>query len=245
MVFLTVSGNSDYALTRKDVDSFAKAAFLDEKTAVYIVVQQTVTGRPTQFYEMHLKGPEYVEEELLGQKFRISPLSFFQPNTLMAEKMFAKIRDILELTGKEKILDLYCGMGTIGALLSPYVRQVLGIELNPRAIVDAKEHIERLGLENISVGQGDVEQFLKNKLPFYQPDIVIVDPPRSGLTPKTQEALLTLNAKKIVYVSCNPYTQAKDIEAFKDLYEIERILPFDAFPHTPHIENIILLTARR
>jgi 23S rRNA (uracil1939-C5)-methyltransferase len=242
MVILTVSGNPLYSLERAHIESFTKEAFLDENTSVYLVIQQTIPKQPTQFYEMHLKGPEYLEEELLGQTFFISPLAFFQPNPLVAEKMFLKVKELLAVTGKEKILDLYCGMGTIGALLAPYVRQVVGVELNARSIVDAKAHVERLGLDNVSLWQGDVQEFLEKKLPFFQPDIVIVDPPRSGLTPKTLALLPLLQAKKIVYVSCNPTTQAKDLEILTQTYQIEGIYPFDAFPHTPHIENIILLT---
>lgn len=242
MVILTVSGNSDFALTHKDLDGFVKAVQLLESTSVYLIIKKICKKKPTEFYEMHLAGPTYLEETLLGQTFRISPQAFFQPNRTVAEKMFQHCIDILKLTGQEKVLDLYCGMGVISMLLAPHVLQVIGLEINSMAVCDAKDNVERLGHENVQIYQGDVSKALENTLSFFHPDIIIIDPPRSGLDENTRKLIEKVRPKKLLYISCNPKTQAEDL-AHLPSFQIQSITPFDQFPHTPHVENIILLTS--
>lgn len=243
MVILTVSGRPEYALTKRDIDGFIKASALDPSISIFLIIHNATKGKPTSFFEMHLGGPPYLEEEILGKRLRFSPQAFFQPNQNVAEKMFKEAIALLALSGKEKVLDLCCGVGTIGILLSSYVRQVVGVELNAEAVSDAKENIERLGIENMQIYQKDVLAFLKEDHSLYEPDIVILDPPRSGLGPKNIALIQNLKASKILYISCNPKTQQEDILLFSE-YEIKKIAPFDQFPHTPHVENIILLTRR-
>lgn len=242
MVILTVSGNSDYALTHEELASFTKAVALTETTSVYLIVKRIAKKTPTEFYEMHLAGPPHLEETLLGTTFHISPQAFFQPNRDVAEQMFAKSIEMLALTGKEKVLDLYCGMGAISMILAPHVRQVIGLEINSMAICDAKDNAERLGLENVQFYQGDVSKALEGTLAFYTPDIIVVDPPRSGLDDKTLALIEKVRPKILLYISCNPKTQAADIAKLPS-FTPQHIAPFDQFPHTPHVENIILLTS--
>lgn len=242
MVVLVVSGNADYALNGEQVASFKKALTLDEKTSLFLLLQTIKKGMTTQFFELHLAGPTYFEERLGGFTFRISPQAFFQPNARVADALFQRGIEMLELSGEEKVLDLYCGMATIGTLVAPHVRQVIGVEVNKSAVADAQETIERLGLENIHIYAEEAHHFLKNKLSFFTPDIVIVDPPREGLGAKVVALLEAIAPKKILYISCNPRTQREDLAHFRR-YALSQVAPFDQFPHTPHIENIILLTA--
>ena len=159
----------------------------------------------------------------------------------VAEKMFQKGIEMLELTGEERLLDLYCGMGTIGILLSKHVRQVIGIEISKSSVADAKEAIDRLGIENMQVYAEDVGTFLEGRGELFVPDVVVVDPPRTGLDKKAIAAIQALKPKKILYVSCNPITQRENLDHFPE-YQITKIAPFDPFPHTKHMENLILLT---
>ena len=243
MVILTVSGNSEYALSRDELNSFVQAAKFDETTSVFLVIHMAKKKQETEFFEMHLSGPPFLKETLCGFEFRISPRSFFQPNVNVAETMFEKAIEMLELTGEEKVLDLYCGMGTIGILLSRFVRQVVGIEIAATSVCDAKEALQRLNIQNMHVYAEDVGTFLEKRGDLFTPDIVVVDPPRTGLDKK---AILSINAlmpNKILYISCNPITQRENLDHFPD-YTIDRIAPFDPFPHTKHIENIILLSRK-
>lgn len=242
LIYLTVSGNLDYIVSKKHLESFCKAVSLDEKTSIFLVIQRAKKGHPTQFDEIHLQGPTKMQENLLGKDFFISPRSFFQPNPLMAEKMFSCVIEQLKLQGNERVLDLFCGMGTIGILLSSYVRQVIGVETELYSVIDAKDNIENLDINNVDIYHQDVFQFFAENASFCKPDILLVDPPRCGLGDKTIEHIKQLYPKKMVYVSCNPETQKEDIQKLSTHFSIEKIIPFDAFCHTPHIENIIFLT---
>ncbi len=239
MVILTVSGDAEYALTRGELDSFVEAT-KGENRSIYVVLQLTQKKQETKFIEMHLAGPAALKEKLCGFEFHISPLSFFQPNVNVAEKMFQKGMEMLELTGEEKVLDLYCGMGTIGIIISPFVRQVIGIEISKSSIADAKDALQRLNIQNMHVYAEDVGAFLERQGELFNPDIVIVDPPRTGLDKKAIQAINALKPKKILYISCNPITQRENLDHFPE-YQITKIAPFDPFPHTKHMENIVLL----
>lgn len=239
MIILTISGNSLFALNRRQLDSFVEAV-KKEGRSIFLIIRRIAKGRPTEFYEMHLSGPATLEIGLCGLNLHISPQAFFQPNIKMAEKMFQRAIEMLELHGEEKVLDLYCGIGTIGMLLSKHVRQVIGIELSPNAICDAKDNLERLGITNMHVYQGDAGKKLRELLKFFTPDIVVVDPPRSGLDKTSKELIQAIKPKKLLYISCNSETQAKDL-AELSCFSIQHVAPFDQFPHTPHVENIVLL----
>ena len=240
MVFLTVHASASDHLSKSYLDKFVEAVKIDEKTSVFLVVQHAEKGKETRFSEMHLAGPSAMQVSLLGQKFHLSPRAFFQPNFCMAEKMFSHLIEIVKQSGAQKVLDLYCGIGTIGILLAFHVRQVIGVELCAHSICDAKEVIEESGLENIQVFCQDAGEFLSEVQGMFKPDLIVVDPPRSGLGKKTIADLKRQAAKYLVYVSCNPRTQAEDCQELSD-YEIELIQPYDQFAHTPHVETIVVL----
>lgn len=241
MVFLTMNGSSEGSFSKKHLKTFAKAAQIDEKTSVFLVVQHAEKGKETIFSEMHLAGPDHMEESLLKQRFHISPRAFFQPNTKVAEKMFADLIEIVKEKKCQKVLDLYCGIATIGILLAKHVKQVIGVDLNPHAISDAKEVIEESKLENIQVFCQDAKDFLKEIDGFFKPDTVVIDPPRCGLSEDALKDVEKLAPKTLIYVSCNPKTQAEDISKLIN-YKIDSIKPYDQFPHTIHTENIIVLS---
>ncbi len=245
MAILNVSGNPDFALTRAHLDGYAAA--LPAGTSVFLRIHQAKKGRPTNFYEMHLAGPDHIVEELRLQHktfaFKISPISFFQPNTLAAEKLYDTA--ISMLPSSSVVYDLYCGTGTLGMAASARARQVVGIELSPESVIDAQENLHRNGISNMTIHQGDVGQVITQLMAspdFLRPDAIIVDPPRAGLDPLALHHLKTLLPKTIIYISCNPLTQAENVqELLKVGYQLKRLQPLDQFPHTYHIENIALL----
>jgi len=247
MVFLTVSGNPAYALSRKQILSFKQAILKSSKDekhiSIFLRIQSITKGRETQFFEIHLHGSDYLEETLCVNNrsfhFSVSPSSFFQPNPKMAEIMFSKALEIVSPKLSDRVLDLYCGCAAIGIVFSPFVKQVLGIESNPYAVFDARLNAEQNQTANVEIVQGDVSKVLEEHAgPF---ELAIIDPPRTGLTPSTIQHLKKLLPKKILYISCNPYTQLEDIKYLLDHYKILYIQPFDQFPHTPHVENMIIL----
>jgi 23S rRNA (uracil1939-C5)-methyltransferase len=247
MIFLTVSGDHEYFVKQSDLDSFKQAmlkALSGENPSIYLRIHKAEKGRPTAFYEMHLHGPDGLKEELQIKnqtlKFHISPASFFQPNTLQAEKLFARALDLASPDSSMRVYDLYAGSGSLGMVFAPYVKKVLGIELCAYAVCDAETNIEQNSLSNMKMIRGDVGEVLSE----FQltADLAIVDPPRTGLDAKALENILRLSPKKILYVSCNPTTQSENIfELTKRGYKLTHIQPVDQFPHTPHIENICVL----
>lgn len=249
MAILNVSGNPEYALPRAELDRFCAALQRDlgEEISIFLRIHQTKKGRPTQFFEMHLQGPDHITEELhLENKkltFKISPSSFFQPNTFAAERLYNTALSMIPKAGL--VYDLYCGTAALGMGVASKARQVIGIELGPEAVIDAEENIKRNQIQNMTVFQGDVGKkitALMGEPSFQRPDVAIVDPPRAGLDPLALSHLKTLLPSKIVYISCNPLTQAENVkELFKAGYELKKLQPIDQFPHTYHIENIALL----
>lgn len=242
MAILTVSGNPDYAIPKADIESFA--ALFDEGS-VFLRVQQLVKGKETQFYEMHLKGPEHVREKLSvfskEYEFKISPMAFFQPNTKQAEKLYEKALDMAELTGEERVVDLYCGTGTLTLLAASRAKHAVGVELILDAIYDGRENAEINGIRNVEFIKGDVGEVIESGK-VGSADVVVVDPPRVGLDAKAIEQIAKLEPKIIVYISCNPKTQAENVAALIEKgYRIDGICPVDQFPHTVHMENIVKL----
>jgi len=251
MVILNISGNPDSAPTRSQLDAFVQAiqAVTGPEGSIFLRIHQTKKGKPTQFFEMHLAGPDHIVEELNLQggplHFKISPVSFFQPNTLQAEKLYDTALRLIADLKPERVFDLYCGTGTLGMAASRMAKEVIGIELSPEAVLDAQENAKNNNIHNCTFMQGDVGKVLTQLLAtpnFQRPDVVIVDPPRAGLDPLAIHHLLTLKPRAILYVSCNPLTQAENIkELTKAGYQIKTLQPVDQFPHTYHIENIALL----
>lgn len=251
MVILNISGNPDSAPSRANLDSFVQAvqSVIGEEGSVFLRIHQTKKGKPTQFFEMHLSGPDHIVEELYLQggklDFKISPASFFQPNTLQAEKLYDTALNLLSTLKPQRVFDLYCGTGTLGMAASRSAKEVIGIELSPEAVLDAQENAKNNNIQNCTFLQGDVGKVLTKLLAdpaFFRPDAVIVDPPRAGLDSLAIHHLLTLKPRGILYVSCNPLTQAENIRDLAEGgYRIQTLQPIDQFPHTYHIENIALL----
>ena len=260
LIMLTVSGNPDYSLSQKQLNDFVevlRASVEPEgqgKLSIFLRIQQIAKGKPTQFYEMLLYGPSYLTETLYLTRrngsietltFSISPMAFFQPNTKQAEKLYARAIELTEPSTNDIVYDLYCGTGTLGISIASQVKEVVGIEIVPEAVLDAQENIRKNHLTNVTVHRGDVgdvlEYFDKEKFP--KPDIVMVDPPRAGLDSKAIEYILKLKAPKLTYISCNPITQVANLEALiKGGYFLTAVQPVDQFPQTRHVENIIILT---
>lgn len=257
LVMLTVSGNARYEISKEDINSLIAVlrGVLEgdcDNLSIFLRVQQIAPGVSTNFYERNLYGKGYFEETLeirlkgIEPKaliFRVSPTSFFQPNTLQAEALFTAALRLAEVTTEDVVYDLYCGAGTIGICFAPFVKQVIGIEISSEAASDAKLNGKLNHLTNYTVFSGAVRYTLEYLLTrFPKPDVVIVDPPRAGLDEQSKEQLLEMLPKKIIYVSCNPSTQAIDVEEFlKSGYRIKALQPVDQFPQTVHVENICVL----
>lgn len=202
-------------------------------------VNDTVHDLNVELY--HGKG--YIEETLEHFRFLISPKSFFQTNTHQAETLYKITREFAGLTGEEVLYDLYCGTGSIGIFCSAGAKKVIGIEVVADAIEDAKRNAQLNKLDHCLFYAGDVASICTDDF-FAQhgrPDVVITDPPRAGMHEKLVQQLLKMRAPKIVYVSCNPATQARDLQLLTTDYKITRLRPVDMFPHTHHIENVALL----
>ncbi len=193
-----------------------------------------------------IDGADHLIEEILGIKYRISPFSFFQTNSFMLNKFIKTIVECAEITSDEIVWDLYCGTGSITLPASKYAKQIYGIELSEQSIEDAKSNAEYNNLENCTFIAKDLHAkdsgAIFNELP--KPDIIIVDPPRAGIQQNVIDTILQSNARKVVYVSCNPSTQARDCSLLKAKYHIRSITPVDMFPHTYHIESIALMEKR-
>jgi 23S rRNA (uracil1939-C5)-methyltransferase len=195
-----------------------------------------------------LGGPGIIEERLGHLKFRISPHSFFQTNTLAAEQLYNAILQLGEFTGKETVWDLYCGTGSIALFVAAHVRQVVGFEVNEEAINDAYSNCVLNGVDNCVFVSGDLKDVIKEgsgaAAHSQSPDVVITDPPRAGMHPRVLKALLEAAPARIIAVSCNPATLARDLVVLLERYQIESVQPFDLFPHTPHIECLVKLNKR-
>jgi 23S rRNA (uracil1939-C5)-methyltransferase len=191
-------------------------------------------------------GKGYAIEKLENFSFKISPKSFFQTNTKQAEKLYQITRKFAGLTGNEVVYDLYCGTGSIGIFLSQGAKKIIGVEAIEDAIEDAKENAALNNINHTHFFAGDVIKICNDE--FFathgKPDVVITDPPRAGMHEKLVNKLLEIEAPKIVYVSCNTATQARDIGLLNEKYSVQKIQPVDMFPHTHHIECVVLLVLR-
>lgn len=255
MAMLTVSGNPAFALDKTQISSFVevvKRALPETEWAnlsVFLRIHQIAKGTPTQFFELHLHGPAHIKECLniknTQLNFKISPTSFFQTNTEQAEKLYARAIEMLELSGKEHVFDLYCGTATLSMALALAAEKVVGIELNPHAVFDAEENKVLNNISNLEIFCGDVGKVLaalRKDPDFRSPDAIVVDPPRCGLDAAALENVIALNPKKILYISCNPKTQEENIRFLTQAgYRLMQLQPVDQFPHTLHTENIALL----
>ena len=192
------------------------------------------------------KGNDHIYETMEGLRFKVGPKSFYQTNTEQAWHLYSVARDFAGLTGQELVYDLYTGTGTIANFVTRNARKVIGIEYVPEAIEDAKVNSEINGITNTQFFAGDMKDILNDDFiaRHGRPDVIITDPPRAGMHPDVVDTILRTAPKRIVYVSCNPATQARDLAAMDKQYRVAEVQPVDMFPHTPHVENVVLLEKR-
>lgn len=261
MAVLTVSGSPDLELQAKQLEGFVNALKNSitpktpgSKLSIYVRMQQVGRGIVTSMYEMLLYGPGYIREilniklydneEAVPLHFEIGPSTFFQPNPMQTEQFYSKALKMANIPKDAVVYDLYCGVGTLGLSIAKYVKQVVGIELSPESAMNATNNAKRNGFNNVTILSGAVryvlQQIPERKIPG--PDIVIVNPPRSGLDPNALEHLLALKSPKILYISCNPATQKQNIISLEQNgYRLTALQPVDQFPHTYQVENIAIL----
>lgn len=222
---------------------FISNEFKSLKSLLYIINQKkndTIFDQDIHVFE----GADHIFENMNGLKFKIGPKSFYQTNSDQAFELYKITKDFAGFKGDELVYDLYTGAGTIANFIAGSVRSVVGLEYVPTAIEDAKINSEINSIKNTSFFAGDMKDILNAEFINIhgKPDVVITDPPRAGMHADVVKRLLEMEAEKIVYVSCNAATQARDIALMKDKYEVSRIRPVDMFPHTQHVENVVLLT---
>ena len=192
------------------------------------------------------KGTDFIYETMEDLKFKVGPKSFYQTNTDQAYHLYCVARSFAQLTGGELVYDLYTGTGTIANFVAHQAKQVIGIEYVPEAIEDAKENSHVNGINNTLFYAGDMKDILTDDFiqEHGQPDVIITDPPRAGMHADVVKVILNAAPKRIVYVSCNPATQARDLQLMDADYKVVAVQPVDMFPHTPHVENVVLLERR-
>jgi 23S rRNA (uracil1939-C5)-methyltransferase len=229
--------------------SFLKEKFPGITSLMYVVNAKRNDDISDQEIRL-FDGTPYMTEELPAFRpddpslqFRIGPVSFFQVNVKQAARLYKVAAEMAEFKGNEVVYDLYSGTGTIASYIARYVKKVVGLEYIPSAVSDAFENARLNGIENVDFHAGDIAKVLDDA--FYtqngRPDIIITDPPRSGMHDKVIGQILAAKPEKVIYISCNPATQARDIQLMSEHYKVMAVQPFDMFPHTQHVENIALL----
>ena len=194
---------------------------------------------------MHGKGT--ISDRIGINKFQISANSFFQTNTKQAERLYQIAADFANLKKTDRLWDLYCGTGTISLFVAPQVKEVLGVELVESAIIDARKNAESNGVQHVKFVASDLKNAITSEdflAEHPTPDVMIIDPPRSGMHPDVVKQIMQLAPERISYISCNPATQARDLALLKEIYEVKRVQPVDMFPQTYHIECVAELVRR-
>jgi 23S rRNA (uracil1939-C5)-methyltransferase len=225
----------------------AFADFLQEdfpEVTTFVHTNHTGKSQNPEGEERVVFGPGVIYDEIGDYRFEISPSSFFQTNTLQAERLYEVARDFAELRPSDRLYDLYCGAGTISLFMSEHVGAVVGAELVEAAVADARTNAEMNGVDNCTFVGGDLKDLFT---PAFverhgRPDVLIVDPPRAGMHKDVVAQIADLAPERFVYVSCNPQTQVRDLERLRDVYRVDAVQPVDMFPHTPHVENVVRLT---
>ncbi|WP_017472044.1 23S rRNA (uracil(1939)-C(5))-methyltransferase RlmD [Amphibacillus jilinensis] len=215
-----------------------------EITTVVMNVNNKKTSMVLGDREQVLYGKGFIEDTLCGKVFRLSPKSFYQVNPVQTEVLYQTALDLANFKGNETIIDAYCGIGTIGLIASDRVKQVIGVELNQAAVKDAINNAKRNQVKNVYFHQADASDFMLEMSRKKQSvDAVLMDPPRSGSTEKFIHALASIKPNKVVYISCNPVTLARDLESLaKKGYRAEKMIPVDMFPGTNHVETVVLMS---
>ncbi len=215
-------------------------------TSLLNIINQKANDTITDQEVLVWKGRDHIIEEMEGLQFRIGPKSFYQTNSEQAHHLYEVARSFAQLTGEERVYDLYTGTGTIANFVARNAKEVIGIEYVEEAIADAKINAQINGIENTRFYAGDMKNVLTEEFiaEHGSPDVVITDPPRAGMHDDVVQAILLAAPKRIVYVSCNPATQARDLNLLDTAYQVTRVQPVDMFPHTHHVENVVLLEKR-
>ena len=244
-VMVNVVFGEDDKKAREQILSFIDKSFPQITTLLYTV---NLKWNDSLFDQEPItyKGKGYVEEKLEDFRFKIGPKSFFQTNTAQGERLYQITRDFAELDGSQVLYDLYCGTGSIGIFCSRGAKKIIGVEAIDAAVQDAKENAVLNNIDHAQFFSGDVIEVCNDE--FFQahgkPDVIITDPPRAGMHQKLVEKILEIEAPIVVYVSCNPATQARDLALLDAKYAVTKVQPVDMFPHTHHIENVVQLKRR-
>ncbi len=244
VMVVMVFGNDDAAAIKGLLDAI-KAEFPEITSLLYVVNTKANDTIGDLDILVH-SGRDHIIEEMEGLRFRVGPKSFYQTNSLQAYTLYKVARDFACLTGDELVYDLYTGTGTIANFVARNARKVIGIEYVPEAIEDARVNSSINGIENTLFYAGDMKDVLTDEFVerHGRPDVMIVDPPRAGMHTDVVNVILNAEPARIVYVSCNPATQARDLALLDAKYTVERVQPVDMFPHTPHVENVVALTLK-
>lgn len=246
MVILVVKDeNGEYDRELNALLEFIAVSFPEITSLIYIInnkCNDVYTDLPVNVY----KGNDFIYEEMEGLKFKVGPKSFYQTNTEQAYELYKVARNFANLKGNELVYDLYTGTGTIANFVSRKAGKVIGIEYVPEAIEDAKVNSQINGIDNTLFYAGDMKDILNNEFieKHGRPDVIITDPPRAGMHQDVIDTILFAEPERIVYVSCNPATQARDLTLLDPKYKVMAIQPVDMFPHTHHVENVVLLEKR-
>lgn len=237
-------GHEDQS-TREDLLEELKKHF-PQITSLMYVINEKLNDNLTDQEIICYHGRDHIFEEMEGLKFKIGPKSFYQTNSEQAYNLYKQTRELANLSGNETVYDLYTGTGTIANFIARQAKKVIGIEYVPEAIEDAKVNSEINGIANTLFYAGDMKEVLNKSFitAHGHPDVIITDPPRAGMHPDVVQTILNASPERIVYVSCNSATQARDLQLLDIAYEVQSVQPVDMFPHTHHVENIVLLTKK-
>lgn len=244
MVIVVFGYNDTEAISQVMV--FLDTEFKGEISSLQYIINEKVNDSITDQEVICYSGNNFIYETMEGLKFKIGPKSFYQTNSLQAYKLYSVVRDFAQLKGDELVYDLYTGTGTIACFVAKNCKKVIGVEYVDEAINDARENAYINGLSNTLFFAGDMKDILTKEFVAKNgsPDVIITDPPRAGMHQSVIETILDCRPKKIVYVSCNPATQARDLELLDSHYKVIKVQPVDMFPHTHHVENVALLIQR-
>ncbi|MFN2337025.1 MAG: 23S rRNA (uracil(1939)-C(5))-methyltransferase RlmD, partial [Bacteroidales bacterium] len=255
-IFVRIASGGEVMVVLVTTDSHAEdrerllshlAERFPEITSLYYIINTKKNDSIADLVPVHFRGSEYITEEMEGLSFRIGPKSFFQTNSSQAARLYGIVREFAQLKGDENVYDLYTGTGTIACYLASGASRVTGLEYIEEAVADARMNALANGIGNAEFIAGDIKDIFNEKL-FSErgrPDVIITDPPRAGMHGDVTLAMLRSGAEKIVYVSCNPATQARDIDILSSGYDVLRVRPVDMFPHTFHVENVVLLEKKK
>jgi 23S rRNA (uracil1939-C5)-methyltransferase len=239
-----VFGEDDRAKIGRMLDAI-RAEFPELTSLMYVVNLKVNDSIADQIVELH-SGEPYIEEEMEGLKFRVGPKSFYQTNSRQAYELYKVAREMANLTGNELVYDLYTGTGTIANFVSRRARKVVGIEYVEDAVADARINSQVNNIDNTIFFAGDMKDVLTDEFvaEHGRPDVMIVDPPRAGMHTDVVDVIMRAEPSRMVYVSCNPATQARDLQLLSSKYEITEVQPVDMFPHTHHVESVVGLKLR-